>query len=98
MSGVVIPCRPVGMLHMEDEAGGDARILVVPTTRLTPLYQDVHDYTDVAPSLRDEIAHLFAQYRALEPGKWARVDHWSAVDEAGAEIIARVERFNNSVA
>lgn len=38
MSGVVIACRPVGMLHMEDEAGDDAKILAVPVTKLTPLY------------------------------------------------------------
>lgn len=98
MSGVVIPCRPVGMLHMEDESGGDAKILAVPTTKLTPLYQDVQDYTDVARSLRDEIAHFFEQYKALEAGKWARVDHWSGVDDAKAEIVACVERFNNAAA
>lgn len=98
MSGVVIPCRPIGMLHMEDEAGSDARILAVPTTKLTPLYQDVHDYTDIARSLREEIAHFFEQYKALEPGKRARVDHWSGADEAKAEIVACVERFNNPTA
>jgi len=94
--GCVIPCRPVGMLHMEDEAGGDAKILAVPTSKLTPMYDGVQDYTDVARALRDEIAHFFEQYKALEPGKWARVDHWSGVDEARAEIRASVERFNQS--
>jgi len=96
MSGVVIRCRPVGMLHMEDEAGGDDKILAVPTSKLTPLYDEVHDYTDVARSLRDEIAHFFEQYKALEPGKWARVDHWGGIDEAKAEIRASVERFNST--
>lgn len=70
------------MLHMEDEAGGDAKILAVPTTRSTPLYQEVHDHSDIARSLRDEIAHFSEQYKALEDGKRARVDHWSGVDGA----------------
>lgn len=98
MSGVVIPCRPIDMLHMVDEAGGDAGILVVPTTRLTPLYEEIRDYTDVARSLRDGNAHFFEQYEALEPGRWARVDHWSGADEAKAEIVACVERCKNRAA
>ena len=92
MSGVVISTRPVGMLHMEDEAGGDAKVLAVPTKKLTPLYDDVEEYTDVPQSLLDEIAHFFEQYKALEPGKWARVDHWSGVEDARAEIRASIER------
>ncbi len=92
MSGVVISVRPVGMLHMEDEAGGDAKVLAVPVKKLTPLYDDVVEYTDVPQSLLNEIAHFFEQYKALEPGKWARVDHWSGVDEAKAEIRASIER------
>lgn len=98
MSGVVIPCRPIGMLHMDDEAGGDAGILPVPTTRLAPLCEEVRDCTDVARSLRDGNAHSFEQYEALELGRWARVDHWSGADEAKAEIVACVERFKNRAA
>lgn len=75
-----------------------ARILAVPITKLTPLYQEVHDYIDIARSLREEIAHFFEQYEALESGKWARVDHWSGVDEAKAGLVACVERFNNQAA
>ncbi len=95
MSGVVIPCRPVGMLNMEDESGGDAKLLAVPTDKLTPLYRNVHEYTDVARSLLDEIAHFFEQYKALEAGKWARVDHWDGADVAREEIRASVKRYNN---
>jgi len=97
MSGVVIACRPVGLLNMEDEAGGDAKVLAVPTTKLTPLYKEVEDYNDVARTLIDEIQHFFEQYKALEPGKWARVDHWDGPDVAKAEIRASVERYDNSV-
>lgn len=94
MAGVVIPSRPVGILHMEDESGGDAKILAVPGDKLTPLYREIREYTDIARSLIDEIAHFFEQYKALEPGKWARVDQWTGADDARAEITASIERYN----
>ena len=96
MSGVVIPCRPIGMLEMEDESGGDAKLLAVPGDKLTPLYQGVKEYSDVARASLDEIAHFFEQYKALEPGKWARVDQWRSAEDARAEIRASVERFEQS--
>ncbi len=96
MSGVIIPCRPVGMLNMEDESGGDAKLLAVPTSKLTPLYDNVAEHTDIPRSLLDSIAHFFEQYKALEPGKWARVDHWDGAEAAKAEIRASVERYNRT--
>lgn len=96
MSGVVIPCRPLGMLEMEDEAGGDAKLLAVPGDKLTPLYHGVRKYNDLAQSVLDEIAHFFEQYKALEPGKWARVDQWRGVDDARAEIMASVKRYDDA--
>ncbi len=96
MSGVVIECRPIGLLHMEDEEGGDAKVLAVPRTKLTPLYQHVENHSDLPRSILDEIAHFFEQYKALEPGKWARVDHWEGAEAAKAEIRASVERYDNA--
>src|ERR1039458_4020948 len=34
ITGVVVRCRPIGMLKMEDEAGGDAKLLAVPVDKL----------------------------------------------------------------
>src|SRR5882672_11784751 len=34
--GVVVTCRPIGVLKMDDEAGGDAKVLAVPTTKILP--------------------------------------------------------------
>ena len=42
ITGVVVRCRPIGMLKMDDEAGGDSKILAVPVDKLTDLYRDVH--------------------------------------------------------
>ena len=39
--GCVINCRPIGVLVMEDEAGGDEKIIAVPSNHLTRRYENV---------------------------------------------------------
>ena len=53
MPGVVVRCRPIGMLKMTDEAGGDTKLLAVPIDRLTPLYRDIETPRDL-PRLIEE--------------------------------------------
>jgi len=38
LPGVVVRCRPLGMLNMQDEAGDDAKVLAVPIEKVCPLY------------------------------------------------------------
>src|SRR5246127_4604445 len=45
--GAVINVRPVGVLLMQDEAGGDEKIVAVPASRLTKRYERVSNYTDL---------------------------------------------------
>jgi inorganic pyrophosphatase len=93
LSGSVIRCRPVGMLKMSDEAGIDAKLVAVPVSKLTPMYADVTSVNDIPVLLRDQIAHFFEQYKALEKGKWVKVDGWADADEARAEITASIARY-----
>ncbi len=90
--GAVIRCRPVGALMMEDEAGGDEKILAVPVDQLHPFYTDIRDYTDLPTVLIEQIGHFFQHYKDLEKGKWAKVSRM--VDVAGAEAMvqAAIER------
>ena len=83
--GVVIRCRPVGALEMEDQAGRDQKILAVPVDELIPFYQGVNSYTDLPKILLDQIAHFFAHYKDLEEDKWSKVRRW--VDAAEAERL-----------
>src|SRR5579863_8605375 len=39
--GAIMSCRPVGVLMMQDEAGGDEKIIAVPTPKLTRRYERV---------------------------------------------------------
>ncbi|MEW6692676.1 MAG: inorganic diphosphatase [Pseudomonadota bacterium] len=97
MPGAVIRCRPVGMLKMSDEAGVDAKLVAVPFGKLTPLYDHVQEVTDLPELLRGQIAHFFEQYKALEKGKWVKVDGWADAAAARAEILASVERYKAGV-
>src|ERR1700690_3348784 len=56
--GAVMAVRPVGVLKMQDEAGGDEKIVAVPTPRLTRRYENVHNYTDLPEISRQQIQHF----------------------------------------
>lgn len=92
--GAIIPCRPVGMLSMEDEGGGDAKIIAVPADKLTPLYHDVRSYEDLPKITLEQIQHFFELYKALEPGKWVKIKGWQGLEETHAEIRNGIERYN----
>lgn len=94
--GVVVRCRPVGMLGMEDEAGGDAKVLAVPIDKLTTMYRDVDSPRDLPQIVLDQISHFFEHYKDLEPGKFVRIKGWFGPEEAKQEIMDGVKRYNSS--
>jgi len=90
--GSVINCRPVGVLYMRDEAGGDEKVIAVPSTRLTRRYETVLNYTDLPAITLEQIAHFFAHYKDLETGKWVQIDRWGDAGEAKTMIRAALDR------
>jgi len=58
----VLAVRPVGVLKMQDEAGGDEKIIAVPVPRLTRRYEKVHNYTDLPEITIRQVQHFFEQY------------------------------------
>ena len=94
--GSVVRCRPVGMLKMTDESGIDAKIIAVPVSKLTPLYDKVESYLDLPSTLMDQISHFFEHYKDLESGKWVKIDGWEDVDAAKKEILDSVTRYNDA--
>ncbi len=83
--GVVIDVRPIGMLRMIDENGGDDKILTVPhdDDRYIPL----RDITDVASHTLAEIEHFFAHYKEIEHGRHVTTNGWA--DRTAAEAVIR---------
>ena len=96
ITGVVVRCRPIGMLRMRDEAGDDTKLLAVPINKLTPLYSGVRSHRDVPQATLAQIAHFFEHYKALEPNKWVKLQGWAGVREARADIVASVERYQRA--
>ena len=90
--GAVIRCRPVGALLMEDEAGGDEKILAVPVDALHPFYTGVNSYKDLPAVMTEQIAHFFQHYKDLEKGKWVTIVRWLEAADAEQLILKGIER------
>jgi inorganic pyrophosphatase len=96
ITGVVVRCRPIGMLKMEDEAGGDAKLLAVPVDKLSSLYRAIKSPRDLPELSTAQISHFFQHYKDLEPGKWVKLEGWVGAEEAKQEILAGVERYRKA--
>ncbi|WP_042424385.1 inorganic diphosphatase [Comamonas granuli] len=96
LPGVVVPCRPLGILKMEDEAGIDGKVLAVPSTKVLKMYEGWKSVQDVNPARLKAISHFFEHYKDLEDGKWVKVLGWDGVDAARQEIMDGVENFRKS--
>jgi inorganic pyrophosphatase len=94
VAGAVIRCRPVGALLMEDEAGGDEKILAVPVDALHPFYSGVQSYRDLPPIMCEQIAHFFQHYKDLEKGKWVTIARWLDADGAEQLVMDGIARCN----
>jgi inorganic pyrophosphatase len=91
--GCVINCRPIGMLMMTDESGTDEKLVVVPSTKISPLYKDVETVRALPDPIRQQIAHFFAHYKDLEKGKWVKIEGWHGPKDAQKAIMESVERY-----
>jgi inorganic pyrophosphatase len=93
--GAVMNCRPIGVLKMSDEAGGDEKIVAVPSSKLTLRYESVQNYTDLPQITLDQIQHFFEHYKDLETEKWVKIDGWGDAAEAKELILEAMARYAN---
>ena len=94
--GAILSARPIGVLELEDEAGGDEKILAVPGPKISKLYDKVHNWDDIPQIDLDRIKHFFEHYKDLEPEKWVRVGAWRDVGVAHDYIQESIERAKRS--
>jgi inorganic pyrophosphatase len=94
--GVVVSCRAIGVLQMDDEAGGDAKLLAVPEDKILPIYSKVQKPEDLHQLQLDQIQHFFEHYKDLEKGKWVKVKGWEGKEAAHKEILDGIERYNKA--
>ncbi|MDB5384172.1 MAG: ppa, partial [Rhodospirillales bacterium] len=90
--GAYLNVRPVGVLRMEDDGGGDEKIIAVPVSKLTKRYVNIANATDLPAITLEQIQHFFEHYKDLEPGKWVKVLGWGDAAEAKKLIVEAIER------
>ena len=91
--GVVVKCKVIGMLEMEDEAGVDHKIVCVPAkTKIDPICGAWNSLDDVPAPKMAQIKHFFEHYKDLEEGKWVKLKDWKDATTALAVLKAGEER------
>lgn len=93
IAGTVITCRPVGVMDMEDEAGDDAKIVAVPITKVSRIYEHVQAAKDLPEGLVHTIEHFFTHYKDLEKGKWVKMRGWGDAAAAERYIEQALKRY-----
>jgi len=90
--GCVVRARPIAVLKLEDEAGGDEKLLTVPVDATFPYYSKVGEKDDLPEIVMQQIEHFFTHYKDLEAKKWVRIGTWGGAEEARAIVIEAIER------
>ncbi len=91
--GSVVRCRPIAVLNLEDEHGGDEKLICVPDDKTFPYYTDVAEKTDLPEIVLAQIEHFFTHYKDLEKEKWVRVGKWGGADDAKRVILEAIDRY-----
>ncbi len=91
--GVVVTCRPIGVLKMEDEAGGDAKLLAVPIDKILSIYTHWQKPEDMNPLRLQTIQHFFEHYKDLDKGKWVKIIGWEGPQSAKDEITTGIAAY-----
>jgi inorganic pyrophosphatase len=92
--GCLIRCRAIGMFRMRDEAGGDDKVLCVPSG--DPRQEHLRDIHHLAEFYKLEIQHFFEVYKDLEPGKSVEGASWVGRTDAETEITASRKRLKDA--
>ena len=96
--GSVVRARPIAVLFLEDEHGGDEKLLTVPLDSTFPYYSQVGGAEDLPEIVRQQVEHFFTHYKDLEPDKWVRVGRWGDAEEAKRVLVEAIDRVKASAA
>jgi inorganic pyrophosphatase len=94
--GAVVAARPIAVLNLEDEAGGDEKLICVPDDSVFPYYSNVQEKDDLPGIVMEQIEHFFTHYKDLEKKKWVRVGVWGGAAEAHRITLEAIERYKQA--
>jgi len=97
VAGSVVRARPIAVLNLEDEHGGDEKLVCVPDTATFPYYTKVRERSDLPDIVFNQIEHFFTHYKDLEEEKWVRVGTWGGAEEAHRVVLEAIERAGTHV-
>ncbi len=84
--GCYMDARPIGVLRMRDDKGGDDKIIAVPVA--DPRFAEVTEFSGIAAHWQREIEQFFLTYKALQEKQvevfgWGdRAEAWRVIDAA----------------
>ena len=90
--GSVVRVRPIAVLNLEDEHGGDEKLVCVPDDATFPYYSKVKESSDLPQIVLQQIEHFFTHYKDLEAEKWVRIGTWGDAEEAQQITLEAIER------
>jgi inorganic pyrophosphatase len=90
--GCVVRARPIGVLKLEDEHGGDAQLLCLHVDPTFPYHSALGERNALTSILLQQTEHFFKHYKDLEAEKWVRIGEWGDAAEAKAILIEAIER------
>ena len=93
---MVITCRAIGILKMEDEAGIDGKVLAVPIDKVSSMYSRWKKIEDVNAMRLEAITHFFQHYKDLERGKWVKVLGWEGPEMAQKEVTDGIANYRKA--
>ena len=91
--GVLIEVRPIGALLMEDQAGGDEKIICVPRDKIDPYYENTEFVEQLPGILRSKIEYFFQHYKDLQPNSWSKILGWADRETADKLIMESIDRY-----
>ncbi|MBR0552890.1 inorganic diphosphatase [Stakelama marina] len=96
IAGSVVRARPIAVLNLEDEHGGDEKLVCVPVDSTFPYYTKVEEMEDLPDIVFKQIEHFFTHYKDLETEKWVRIGTWGGADEARRIVVEAIERAKDA--
>lgn len=88
--GVMVPVRPIGIMHMIDSGEQDDKLICVPVK--DPDSNGVTDISQLSRSVVTEMNHFFSNYKVKE-GKKTSVTGFEGADAAKSYIKAAIELY-----
>ena len=97
MPGILIAVRPIGILNVDDQSGGDEKVVCVPLPEIDSLYVNIDSVDDLPAILKSKIEYFFAHYKDLQPNRWSRVVGWGDAGAAEKCILESIARYEKHV-